>query len=111
MYVLVFVYIHLVSECVQTRRLPPTSPPLESGLLAGGVRGKKDLRCCFYHPTWQLLTWRLGWKDSSSRCHSLSADVWPRQRTRWRVTPSTTRQLSSSSTSCSPSRGPADVGA
>ena len=28
-----------------------------------GVRGKRDLRCCFYHPPWQLLGWRLGWKD------------------------------------------------
>ena len=34
-----------------------------SGWLAGGVRGKRDLRGCFYHPPWQLLGWRLGWKD------------------------------------------------
>ena len=25
--------------------------------------GKRDLRCCFYHPPWQLLGWRLCWKD------------------------------------------------
>ena len=34
-----------------------------SGGLAGRVWGKKDLRCCFYHPPLQLLCLRLGWKD------------------------------------------------
>ena len=36
-----------------------------SGGQAGGTgkRGKMDLSCCFYHPSWQLLGWRLGWKD------------------------------------------------
>ena len=40
-----------------------------SGGLAGGVRGKRDLHGCFYHPPWQLLGWRLGWKDCC--CHWL----------------------------------------
>ena len=31
--------------------------------LAGGLRGKKGLRGCFYDPPWQLLGWRLGSKD------------------------------------------------
>ena len=34
-----------------------------SGGLAAGVRGKRDPRCCFYHPPWQPLGWRLGWQD------------------------------------------------
>ena len=34
-----------------------------SGGLAGGVQEKRDLLGCFYHPPWQLLRWRLGWKD------------------------------------------------
>ena len=33
-----------------------------SGRLAGGS-GERDLRGCFYHLPWQLLGWRLGWKD------------------------------------------------
>ena len=28
-----------------------------------GDAGKRDPRCCFYHPPWQLLVWRLSWKD------------------------------------------------
>ena len=50
MYVLVCICIHLVAERAPTG-------------LAGGVQGKRDLRSCFYHPPWQLLGWRLGWKD------------------------------------------------
>ena len=45
---------------------PVSSLLVVSGWLAVGgvgVRGKRDLRCCFYHPPWQLLGWRLGWKD------------------------------------------------
>ena len=34
-----------------------------SGGLAGGVRGKRDPRCCFYHPPWQPLGLRLCWND------------------------------------------------
>ena len=33
------------------------------GGLAGGVRGKRDPRGYFFHTPWQLLGWRLGWKD------------------------------------------------
>ena len=48
--------LYVVSEYVQTRRLPPTLPSLAGpGRLAGGVRGKRDLQCRFYHPLWQLL--------------------------------------------------------
>ena len=27
----------------------------------------RDLRCCFFHTPWQLLWWRLGWKDCCCR--------------------------------------------
>ena len=37
------------------------------------VLGKKDLRGCFYHPPWQLLGWRLDWKDCC--CGSLLLDL------------------------------------
>ena len=49
-----FVSVYIRSQNAQTRRL----------WRAGrGKRGKMDLSCCFYHPSWQLLGWRLGWKD------------------------------------------------
>ena len=59
MYVLVCICTHMVSECAPMRRLSPSSP--SCGRLAGGSAGKEDLRCCFFHPPWQLLGWRLGW--------------------------------------------------
>ena len=34
-----------------------------SGGLAGGMWGKRDQLCCFYHPPWQLLGCRLSWID------------------------------------------------
>ena len=37
-----------------------------SGRQAGWLRGKRDLRCSFYHLPWQLLRWRFGWKESYS---------------------------------------------
>ena len=43
------------------------------GRLAGGVLGKRDLRCWFYHAPLHLLRWRLGWKDRC--CCWLSLDV------------------------------------
>ena len=53
-------------QCSQSteQRLEGTSPSLAG--CPGGVRGKRDLRCCFYHPPWQLVGWRLGWKDCCS---------------------------------------------
>ena len=39
-----------------------TSPSL-AGWSGREGEGKRDLRCCFYHPPWQLLGWRLCWKD------------------------------------------------
>ena len=47
MYVLVYICIDLVAERAPTRRRTFCYV----------------LRGCFYHPPWQLLRWRLGWKD------------------------------------------------
>ena len=47
---LVCICVRLVSECAPpvTQRLPPTAPSLAGW--PGGVRGERDLCCCFYHP-------------------------------------------------------------
>ena len=50
-----------------TRRLPPTSPSLAGW--PGGC-GEEVPRCCFYHPPWQLLGWRLSWKDCCCGWHA-----------------------------------------
>ena len=53
--------LYLYTFGAPTRRLPPTLPSLAGWL--GGLRGKRDQRCCFYHPIWQPLGRRLSWKD------------------------------------------------
>ena len=54
-----------------TASFPSASPSLAGW--PGGGHGKR-YRCCFsYHPPWQLLRWRLGWKDCC--CHWLSRNL------------------------------------
>ena len=67
MYVLVCICIHLTPTCLSGLRICADSTTLSylavSGWLAGGMRGKSDLRGYFCHPRSQLLGWRPGWKD------------------------------------------------
>ena len=72
MFLFVCVCICVVSECALTRQPPLTSP----GRLAGGVQGKRVLRCSFYQPPWQLPWWRPGWKVCCSRFFSLDPLRW-----------------------------------
>ena len=41
--------------------LEPSWFPAEPGRApsVSGTRGKRDLRCSYYHPPWQYLAWRL----------------------------------------------------
>ena len=45
------------------RRLDDSLQPHSLWRACRGFVGKRDPHCCFYHPPWQLLGWRLGWKD------------------------------------------------
>ena len=54
--------ILLVSECAHCR-LDDFLLPRRLWRAGRGVAGKRDTCCCVYHPPWQLLGWRLGWKD------------------------------------------------
>ena len=59
-----FVSVYFWSQNVRDSRSPSYLAVSQAGGLVGGVWGKRDLRCCFYHPPWQLgWTQRLGWKD------------------------------------------------
>ena len=62
-----YLYTFGLRMCASTRRLPPISPSLAGW--PRGLQGKRDLRGCFffYHPPWQLLGWRFGWKDCCCR--------------------------------------------
>ena len=56
-----FVSVRLWSQKV--RRLDDSLLPRRLWRAGRGDAGKRDPRCCFYHPIWQPLGWRLSWKD------------------------------------------------
>ena len=74
-----FVSVYFWSQNV--RRLDDSLLPRHLWRAGRRMRGKRGPRCCFYHPPWQQLGWRLGWKDCSGCCCWLWLDLLAISRT------------------------------